>query len=74
MGIPGWVQGLVCGRRLAVQVDAERVGGDDERVDAQVELVAVDEQRPGQVLLGDDVVAAQVRQRGVHLRLKGKML
>ena len=36
MGIPVWVAGLGLqgGRgRLAVQVDAQRVGGDDERVD-----------------------------------------
>mmetsp|Transcript_4055 Transcript_4055/g.11846 ORF Transcript_4055/g.11846 Transcript_4055/m.11846 type:complete len:493 (+) Transcript_4055:1522-3000(+) len=38
---------------LAVQQDAQRLDGHDERVDAQVELVAVDEQRVLHVLLRD---------------------
>jgi hypothetical protein len=51
-----------------VDVHLQRVTGGDKRVDAQVELEAVDEQRAVQVIAGDQVGGVRVRlQREAQL-------
>lgn len=54
-------QGHIPGKSLFEKKYAEGVAGEDERVDAQIEFEAVDEERVGVVVLRNDVGAVYVR-------------